>query len=332
MDAYVRLGTAEAARRCEDLLDELNQRWIDNDYHGALEPNLICYNTAMTAWAKACGSVAATNCLRLFENLPLAPDRISYNAVLHAIARSGWKDAGERAEGILNDDMMQFMANSTTTTPNARSYTTCMDAWGQSGRPEKARALLKELDKMYKATGDESLKPNEFSYSTVIHAYAISKDSDKAVAAYAVLNDMIAAGIQPNRVTYNSMLNCCATSTTHPELIDMVETVYHQLLQMKHDDGPDHVTFGTVLKACSNLLWKDETFAVTVFREAAEREKVSSGVLWQFRQAVQIDTFRESVGHDQAPRQWHDLPDAWTFNVRDERGTRRNANSSNRRS
>lgn len=331
MDAYSRLGTTEAARRCEELLEELNQRWIDNEYDVALEPNLICYNTVLTAWAKSGGGVAAATCLRWLETMPVAPDRITYNTVLHAIARSGWNDAGERAESILKDDMMLFpREHSSTTSPNARSYTTCMDAWGQCGRPAKAHALLKELEDMFHATGEESFKPNEFSYATVIHAYAVSKDSDKAIAAYSVFNDMLAAGIRPNRVTYNSMLNCCATSTTHPELIEMVEALYHQFLQIKHTDGPDHVTFGTVLKACSNLLWKDETFAVAVFQEACERGQVSLGVLWQFRQAVPIDIYRELVRHDQAPRQWRDLPDEWNSNVREERGARRNASNINR--
>lgn len=339
MDAYGRLGTPEGARRTEDLLDALRDAWVASDHSVSLAPNLVCYNTVLTAWAKAGGSLAATNCLRLFDRLPVPPDRISYNAVLHAVARSGWRDAGARAEAILKDDMMQFAAAGcgggddetaaivVAVTPNARSYTTCMDAWGQGGQfPDRAHALLTELQNMHRATGDEGLRPNIYSYTTVIHAYAASKHACKAAAAYAVFTDMIDAGVAPNRVAYNSLLNCCATSTPHPELVDMVETLYRQLLQLR-TDGPDHVTFGTVLKACCNLLWKDESFAVAVFTEACDRGQVSSGVLWQFRQAVPIDIYRKLIGDDQTL--WIDLPEAWTCNVREERGRRTAANSSN---
>jgi hypothetical protein len=126
-------------------------------------------------------------------------------------------------------------------------------------------------------------------------------------------------GIEPNPFTYNNLLNSFATSKAHPELIDMVEKVYRQMLR---EHLSDQVTFGIVLKACSNLFWKDVEFAPSVFREACDRGQVSSGVLWQLRQAVPAESFRELVGADQVA--WGELPHKWTRNVRDDRTTRRN--------
>jgi pentatricopeptide repeat protein len=332
MDALARTGKVESAEQAEDLLQELHDVYYNtNDL--AMQPNLITYNTVLTAWAKAAaaaantgsnntgngntGSVpnAAAHCLRILEYMPMTPDTISYNTVLHAVARSGWSDTGERAEGLLRSMSEQGVA------VNARSYTTCMDAWSQSGCPDRAHALLVEMEELYEQTRDPQLLPNCISYSTVIHAYANSKERDKAMHAHAIFQGMLAKGIKPNSVTYNNVLNCFATSKHHqPELqlIDMVEKLYYQVVA---EDLPDHYTFGTVLKACCNLFWEDVEFAPAVFREACERGHVSSGVLWQLRQAVPVDTYRELVGNDQIA--WTELPRKWTRNVRDDRMRRK---------
>lgn len=325
MDALARTGKVESAEQAEALLAELHDVYYETD-DWAMQPNLITYNTVLTAWAKAAAATAngnshshsnsnscqaAEHCLRILEYMPVDPDTISYNTVLHAVARSGWEDTGERAEGLLRSMKEQGVA------VNARSYTTCMDAWSQSGRPDKAEMLLKEMEELYKQTKNEQLQPNCISYSTVLHAYATSSSvdyTDKAKHAYNIFEGMRAAGVQPNTITYNNLLNCFATSKPQPELIGLVAKLYQQVLT---EDMPDHYTFGTVLKACCNLLWKDVGFAPAVFREACERGHVSSGVLWQLRQAVPVDTYRELVGNDQIA--WTELPPKWTRNVRDDR-------------
>jgi pentatricopeptide repeat protein len=315
MDALARNGKVESAEQAEELLQELHDAHYETD-DWAMQPNLITYNTVLTAWAKAAvySPEAAEHCLRILEYMPVAPDTISYNTVLHAVARSGWADTGERAEGLLRSMKDQGVA------ANARSYTTCMDAWSQSKSPDRAHALLKEMEELYEATRNEQLKPNCISYSTVIHAYASSSNDqpDKARHAHEIFQGMRAKGVRPNTVTYNNLLNCFATSKPQPELIDMVGKLYQQVLT---EDIPDHYTFGTVLKACCNLLWKDVGFAPAVFREACERGHVSSGVLWQLRQAVPVDTYRELVGNDQIA--WTELPQKWTRNVRDDRMRRK---------
>jgi pentatricopeptide repeat protein len=319
MDALARNGKVESAEQAEALLAELHDAYYETD-DWAMQPNLITYNTVLTAWAKAaagagsCSEMAAEHCVRILEYMPVAPDTISYNTVLHAVARSGWEDSGERAEGLLRSMGDQGVA------VNARSYTTCMDAWGQSGCPDKAQALLKEMEELYEQTKNEQLKPNCISYSTVIHAYASSsKDHpDKAKIAYDIFQGMLAKGVPPNTVTYNNLLNCLATSKPQPELIGLVAKLYQQVLT---ENMPDHYTFGTVLKACGNLLFEDAGFAPAVFREACERGHVSSGVLWQLRQAVPVDSYRELVGNDQIA--WTELPPKWTRNVRDDRMRRK---------
>ena len=344
MDAYARLGTREAAERVEALLHELEQAYSDsssrssngnNNNEESLRPTLITYNTVLAAWSRVPG--AHDKCLTLLQSqMPVSPDVISYNSCLHALAQSDLPNAGEQAEALLrsmpqNSAMKTKVDDDETTNkatvvyPNSRSYTTCMHAWNHSRRPEKAIALFEEMRQLYEETQDPHLQPNCVSYATVIHAYALSHDPDKAAKAHDLFEEMTTQHssnrIEPNRVIYNNLLNCYATSTAHnPQHMKQVKELYQQILD--RDLRPDQFTFGTVLKACRNLsvLSKDRAFAPAVFAEACQRGQVSSGVLWQFRNAVPMEIYRSMVGGDGCTVQ--DLPKEWSRNVRNYRRRR----------
>jgi pentatricopeptide repeat protein len=96
---------------------------------------------------------------------PIA-DVISYNTVLLAMTRSGLPHAGEQAERLLR----QMTMMTTVVRPNARTYTTVMDAWSRSHNAPRALALLHKMEEVHETTGDVSLRPNCISYSTVINA------------------------------------------------------------------------------------------------------------------------------------------------------------------
>jgi hypothetical protein len=281
------------------------------------------------------------------------PDVISYNGVVHAWARSGSPQAGERAEQVLR--------NMTTVPPNARTYSTVMDAWSRSfatcpDSAARAHALLTEMEQ--RSASDSTMKPDYVSYSTVVNAYALSKTEPlKAHKAFSILQRMHRlarngdANVRPNRVTYNSVLNACATScplavqdhlhkhdldSKLPTLPDMVRKLYRQLLVKDDQLRPDHFTFGTVLKAVANLFWGEPDqveFGKTVFEEACARGQVSFGVLWQLRQAMPVDIYRELLppnalcGEPEKTLMNH-IPKEWKYNVREE--TRRYKPNNNR--
>lgn len=298
MDAYAREGTREAAEAVERLLRELENAFQERG-DDSLQPSLIIYNTVLAAWSRVPGGV--TRCVEWLRVMPLSPDVISYNSVLHAMARSGWPDAGDQSEAILRG------MSTRSVKPNARSYTTCIHAWSQCGQPEKALALLQEMHDLYQSTNDNTVRPNDVSYSTVIHAYAVSRVPHKATKAHEVFQQMIRAGVKPSRVTYNNLLNCYASAGNQPNLMSLVQDLYQQMLAS--DEQPDQCTFGTVLKACSNLCWNDG-WALMVFQEACHRGLVSRGVLQQFRRAVSIQDYRSIVGRDDAG--YEDIPGHWT--------------------
>ena len=344
LDAWSRMGNVEAATQCQQLLEEFFA--TERERNGSLDNSgdwLVCYNTVLAAWAKVGGSVGAAKCLALWQDmlsnpsLGVQPDRISFHTVLNALAKSGRSDAGAVAEGLLREQMQQRQQSNHTFQLTARSYTTVMDAWGRSsGRPDRAHALLNELVALASSPRNKKnkdLQPSLVSYTAVIHAYATSNLRDKAWRAYQVFQQMQQQNqrIRPNCVTYNAMLNCCATSLPTPivsinndqgvddadrnesprhNIMEMVIGIYRQFLDQapagsretnNSDDReyvPDVATFATVLKACSRhrhpLLDAEhlENFAESVFFDACSFGCISPSVLWQLQQAVPIDRYR----------------------------------------
>ena len=348
IDAWGKQSNPLAAQQAQDLLERLQEKYEESG-DVAMQPNAITYNTVINGWAKSGALVEGTEkCEALLKEME-TPDVISFNAVLHAWARSGLPNAGERAEHLLRE----MTKGDRPVQPNGRTYTTVMDAWSRShlgctDSARRAHTLLKEMEELSAGDPDSPVKPNYVSYSTVINAYALSKTEPlKAHKAFSLLNRMnrLTKGgytdVRPNRVTYNSVLNACATSCPTavenlmkeknldhklPTLPDMVRTLYNQLLDEEHNNRlmPDHFTFGTVLKAVANLFWGEPDqveFGKMVFEEACARGQVSFGVLWQLRQAMPIDIYRELLppqALQQEKTLMNHIPKDWKYNVREE--------------
>jgi pentatricopeptide repeat protein len=316
MDAYARLGTSDGCDACLDLLAELEEAHRETG-DPAYRPNAVAYNTCLSALARARRPEA---CWDLFLGMPVDPDIISVNVVLHSVARSGWSDAGDRAQAIMDnfttaataavaanetktqenlphdgDASMASPVSSPALRSNARTFSTCMDAWSRCGRPDRALGLLDRLLELHDATGDERYRPNCVPFATVIHAYSVSGDADRTSRAAEVFRRMKERGVPPNAVVLNNLLNCYA-SRPHPDTAGTVETLYRYISD-KHPGWMDSFTFGITLKAvstCRVVFWRDNPgFAPEVFRECCRRGLVTPVVLWQLRQAVPAETFRE---------------------------------------
>ena len=324
MDAFCREQNPTVARK---ILARLVDRYETYRYED-LQPNSIVYNCLLSAYAKSgLGEQAADRSVQLLYKMGDLADVISYNTVLHAIARSGVPQCGEQAQKLL--ESMQV-------TPNARTYSTVMDCWARSDREDKAdivHALLHQIETAYNDTGLSSMRPNHISYSVVINSYAHSKDPHKAERAFQVLQHMLHLvktganpSAQPSLVTFNSVLNACATSPPQyhsKQIKEIVDTVYETLLLNQYE--PDEFTYGTMLKAYANVFIgnPDTSHRVEdIFNAACQAGCVSFGVCYQFKQAASSELFRSILperainsqnGHFDVSK----LPHEWTRHVKD---------------
>ena len=106
------------------------------------------------------------------------PNLRSFVTLITAVTKSRRSDAAERAEKILFQMYDQFKQGNGSVKPNTIVVTAVIDCWQKSGHRnagERAEALLDWLIELYEVDNDESLCPNEFSFSSGKSLFSISQ-------------------------------------------------------------------------------------------------------------------------------------------------------------
>jgi len=182
-DAYARVGTVEAAKRADELLEEMEQSEHVN-------PNFRTFTAVITAWAKAPGKRSADRAEEILQKME----------DLHARAVK----SGKRHNAF------------NSVQPNARTYTSVINAWARSRDPTKPQRALKILKKMIDLSkgGDESATPTVYSYNAAIDACARCQGTGEQQVqalkiAFAINKALIAAdGVEPNGSTFGNLIRC----------------------------------------------------------------------------------------------------------------------------
>ena len=156
INALAQTGEAWAAHACEDILDFMIRRHVDES---ALTPTIETVNGCINAWARCTtDSRSASRAEGILEKLNLA----------------------QTSSGLL-----------TNVVPDNVSYNTIIRANGANA--ERAEAILDTMMDLYKSTGDPKIKPDLISYSSVLNAYAkaASNDPNASSKSEEILNKMV---------------------------------------------------------------------------------------------------------------------------------------------
>ena len=340
INAWAKTGTVHGAETAMKLLITMENEGI---------ADVISYNAVIHAWAR-CGSKdsgdRAEGVLQRMKDRAAIADEEDFEH----------DEESKEERQVLQFD--RIFSSQASFKPNIRTYSSVIDAWSRSKCPtaaSRAQANLNEMEKIYERTGDRSIQPNTVTYSTVINAYARSRDMEnKASAALQVLKRMQQVydsgeneQAKPSVVTYNSVLNACATtygvrsdrrsrfaneeekydddeeadkSASQSLALGIVKALYKETTSPESDIQPDHFTYGTVLKACANLMSPGDEDAIPfikeVFEQCCDDGQVSFGVCFQLRQAAPVDLYRDLIpqiaidasnGHfvmDRMPTDW----------------------------
>ena len=365
IDVYSKRSDADSvqvADTAQSLLDHMRTLY-ESTGDEDVKPNSISYNSVINAWAKTGTFLGAQNAMKLLSTMESEgiADVISYNAAIHAWSRCESNESGTMAEEILR--RMQRRCSdadeivSAIIKPNIRTFSSVIDAWSRCPQPfaaQRSQSILEEVEALYEKTGDTRVKPNTVAYSTVINAHARSRDmTNKASAALKVLKRMthlFQSGkndqAKPTIVTYNSVLNACATTYGNARskkgsgileedgeyrvyqhlALTIVKSIYNELRSDKTTLRPDHFTYGTVLKACANLMSpgddNESDFIKEVFEECCKDGQVSFGVCFQLRQAAPVDLYRELIPQEamnlsNGHFNMDFMPTAWSRNMKE---------------
>ena len=103
----------------------------------------------------------------------LAPNTISFNLVIDALACSEQKDSEWKAEELLQ--RMERLSREDPSLwpcqPSSASFNTVLKCWAKSpqkGSAFRAEEILKHMEERYQSKATD-VKPDEASYSSVIH-------------------------------------------------------------------------------------------------------------------------------------------------------------------
>jgi len=180
----------------------------------------------------------------------LLPNTQTFNMIIDARILQG-PGAAEFAEEVLKR-MQQESTNNPLMSPDAVTYSLVVNAWRKSGSPEKAEAVLQNMN---------SVKPNTISFNTAIAAWADSKDAAAGKRAEGLLKKMRQLSrqedsqVKPDVVSYISAITAWANSKD-PSAGRYAEA----LLRQMHEDfdagntnvKPNTVIFTAVITAWAN--------------------------------------------------------------------------------
>jgi len=279
------------------------------------------------------------------------PDIITYNTVLSAWSRCGKKDAAPRAEKIVKDLILeQQKSNSDSVAANTITFNTVLNAWSRSPMPGAADRADKLLEYMIQSDNSE-IKPDVYSFTTVLNTWAKSKEPNKASHARKLLSQQIemyqealkngnksrADALKPTQIPYNAVMNACAFSaqnTTKEEKKEAIQIAVDTYKGMVSFDSParrngnknvvsrDPVTYGLVLKAIANLMPRGNVrnrMALQIFDECRENGLVGTLAWSEIRRAVPIKLVQEAcqMRRPCGSLDAKDLPKAWRSNIRE---------------
>ncbi|RCV26885.1 hypothetical protein SETIT_5G281100v2 [Setaria italica] len=143
--------------------------------------------------------------------------------------------------------------------PNARVYTTLMKGYMNAGRVEDVVTMLRAMRR--EAETAPASRPDHVTYTTVVSALAAAGDMARA---HAVLDEMAAAGVPANRVTYNILLKGYCQQLQISKAKELFE-------EMVTGAGiqPGVVTYNILMDGC--VLTDDSAGALAFFNEMRSR-------------------------------------------------------------
>jgi pentatricopeptide repeat protein len=108
--------------------------------------------------------------------------------------------------------------------PNMYSYTALISALARVGDWESAEKYFAEMNELSKT--DPTVTPNRVTFSSMISAYEKAKKYDSAIAMY---EQQLEAKIQPDLITYLSVIGACQASRDEKALrraVDILENMH----------------------------------------------------------------------------------------------------------
>lgn len=202
--SWMRQASRQGAEQAEQLFNSMN-----------VQPDIFTYGSVLNAWAvsgmRQYGAERADAIMqRLREDPIVDPNPYAFNVNMNAWSRSGTAKAVDRTEALLEE---MYSRNLTVDWFTYNVYLQTLSAHGSvPGVAQKADGVLRMMLKRSKE-GEERLRPNRFSYNSVIGAWSRSRSSAAPMQAFKVLQLLLEdKTVKPDAFSFNQVLNCFSRS------------------------------------------------------------------------------------------------------------------------
>ncbi len=223
-----------------------------------IQPNVYTFSSLMNAWVKSKHPEAPEKVERLLEEMyhlhlehgwDVAPNQVTYATAIDAWAKLGRVD---RAELLLHD--MHAAYNEVgleQLRPNLPAFNGLLVALARAGEMDRAEQLLEQMEDLYES-GELDQPPSVISYSTLLDAFAKSKEQGSAKRAEAILRQMKDRGVDANVISWNSVIDAY-TKEKNPERAELLlREMNQEHLQGNHQVKPTMRTYSVVLSGWSD--------------------------------------------------------------------------------
>lgn len=343
-------GVSYAPVRAQRILEWMIRLYRDGANPNAL-PDADCFDIVMQIWSRSGHQHAPEQTEKILGAMErlyrttgfqhLKPRHSSFNAVLAAWSKSGRPEAADRAISILS--FMELLAanQDSTIKPDSASYNTVMSAYAkcpdQASAARKADAILKHAEGAYQADPKNFLLET-ILFNTAMGAWAKSNKPGAYKKARAILDRQMAlhrsgcTSCEPDVFSYTTVIASCAAESSHDEQerqkAFQVALQTYEEAQASRRHRPNHVTYGTMLKAVARLLdgKARRSVAYRIFNECCEAGCVGDMALSRLREAAP-DVYRFVM----KGRSKNDLPEAWTCHLHETNEYRKKKSTSKRR-
>eukprot|EP00526_Cylindrotheca_closterium_P013412 CAMPEP_0113653532 /NCGR_PEP_ID=MMETSP0017_2-20120614/28635_1 /TAXON_ID=2856 /ORGANISM="Cylindrotheca closterium" /LENGTH=527 /DNA_ID=CAMNT_0000566543 /DNA_START=66 /DNA_END=1649 /DNA_ORIENTATION=+ /assembly_acc=CAM_ASM_000147 len=351
-------GVPFAAIRAQRVLEWMIQLYEagEND----VLPDSDCFDIVLQIWSRSDDPKAAYKAEQLLltqdklsqivQSHKLRPTTMSFNAVLNAWAKKVSPEASHKYKKLVTllslMEHLYFEMGNTRVEPD-RCTVFCALAKGCSFETAtRADKILRSIEYHYK-NHEISWQPDAILFNAVIASWAHSDVTGAYRKAQSILDrqlNLYKAGCQecrPDVIGFTSVLSSCASEPKKSEKAKAFNVALSNIQTLEKNPAfgkANHVTYGTMLKACARLLpaGSPERTKWTrhFFQKSCEAGMVGGMVLGRLREAASPEEYKELMqGYSK-----NFLPKEWTVNVQEKSGRRQppsqktlntNSNSSN---
>lgn len=354
--AWRQSQTDYSANRAQRILEWMMELYNKGKNDQAL-PDSDCFDIVLQSWARNRLPDAPTRAEKLLgmmeefhrkTNSPkLRPRTLSFNAALSAWAKSKEPDAWKRSLDILSFmEKLDTIEKNDRVAPDLITYhivlgTLARDTNAPKSVATTADAIIRTIQKKSVA-GALNWKPDTILFNYAIGLWAKSTTTGAFRKARSILDRQLnlfqngCMECRPDVVGFTSVISTCAsepgTRTERLKAFNVALSTFQQLVARTDEFGePNHVTYGTMLKACARLLppgcAERKKWTRSIFEDCVSKGLVGEMVLSKLREATTKEDFQTLMqGYSK-----RDIPKSWSRNVHEKNEHKRNVQNNNRR-